>query len=534
MGLGACTPGTTPSPGPAPAPPLQVEAGLPPVPMVEGPLAINVVHPTPNMLRPNVDSVYIYGSVGTGRAQLTINGTPVKVEPNGAFLGWLERPANDTLRLFATAGGATTEAVYAYRAPAPRNPSAAPATPVATVNYSEVRLGRVIAGSDTLATGSDAAVGRPTPTGPYRWFLPIGARLMLTGERGEMVRAAMDDANLEAWFLKSEVEIGEVARGPASIAIAPPTIIPADDWTDVLINAPGIPFRIDANSSAIDVLLHGAQPVSGVVGGAGLLQSIELSPRGEDAVLFRIKPNSVVWGYKAFYDESGALVIRVRRPPTIDPAAPLRGIRIMIDAGHPPGGATGPTKMTEAEANLGISLRLAEQLRVKGAEVLMTRTTASSVELESRVVEAVAEDADLLVSVHNNAFPEGVNPFTRNGTSTYYYHDVSRRFAEILNEEIVATTRIRDLGALSGNLALVRPTWMPSVLTESLFMPIPEQEAALRNSNFVERLAAAHVRGIERFLTEAANEQLRAEGAAIDPVAPPQMRTASPSAALTP
>jgi N-acetylmuramoyl-L-alanine amidase len=45
---------------------------------------------------------------------------------------------------------------------------------------------------------------------------------------------------------------------------------------------------------------------------------------------------------------------------------------------------------------------------------------------------------------------------------------------------------------------------MPTALTESLFMPIPEQEAALRNPEFVERLADAHVRGIEAFLRERA------------------------------
>jgi N-acetylmuramoyl-L-alanine amidase len=55
---------------------------------------------------------------------------------------------------------------------------------------------------------------------------------------------------------------------------------------------------------------------------------------------------------------------------------------------------------------------------------------------------------------------------------------------------------------LTGNLALVRPTWMPSVLTESLFMALPDQEAALRHPGFVRNLAEAHARGIERFLQQ--------------------------------
>jgi N-acetylmuramoyl-L-alanine amidase len=73
-----------------------------------------------------------------------------------------------------------------------------------------------------------------------------------------------------------------------------------------------------------------------------------------------------------------------------------------------------------------------------------------------------------------------------------------------LDREIVGVTRIRDIGARQDNLALARPTWLPSTLTESLFMPIPEQEAALRDPAFLDRLAEAHVRGIEAFLRERA------------------------------
>jgi N-acetylmuramoyl-L-alanine amidase len=112
----------------------------------------------------------------------------------------------------------------------------------------------------------------------------------------------------------------------------------------------------------------------------------------------------------------------------------------------------------------------------------------------------VRQDAHLLVSVHNNAFPEGVNPFRNHGTSTYHFHPHSGDLARALNQEIVRTTLIRDLGARTSNLALVRPTWMPTALTESLFMMLPEQEAALRNPHFLEALAAAHVRGLEAFL----------------------------------
>jgi N-acetylmuramoyl-L-alanine amidase len=482
---------TGPAPGPAATP------GLPPVPLVDGPLAVRIVHPTPGTVRPNTDSTFIYGSVGTGRADLTINGFTVAVEANGAFLAFLPMPPDGTFQLRARVGAQTAEGSLTYREPPP--PPATPTPAPAVVDYPQPRAARVVGGADTLATGSDVAVGRPTPTGEYRWFLPRGARLRLTGERGDMVRAQLDQANV-AWIPRNVVEVSGTAAPP--VRVGAPVLQSAAGWTDVRIPLEGAPFRVQATDTALTITLHGVeaaafQTLGGPDSGIGL---IEQTATSADAARVRIVPRQRIWGYRAFYEPDGTLVVRVRRAPTVNPAAPLRGIRIAVDPGHPPGGATGPTGLTEAEANLAISVRLADQLRARGAEVLMTRTAHVEVPLGERVRMASDWNADLLISVHNNAFPEGVNPFRRNGTSTYFFHPFSAGFARAMNEEIVSVTLIRDLGAIAGNLALVRPTWMPSVLTESLFMPMPEQEAALRNAAFLDQLAAAHVRGIESFL----------------------------------
>jgi N-acetylmuramoyl-L-alanine amidase len=44
---------------------------------------------------------------------------------------------------------------------------------------------------------------------------------------------------------------------------------------------------------------------------------------------------------------------------------------------------------------------------------------------------------------------------------------------------------------------------MPAVLTESMYMMFPEQEAALRDPAVQRRIAAAHFRAMEAFLREA-------------------------------
>src|SRR4051812_21395179 len=86
MALAACRPSTAPIP--SPTQPARTRAALPPIPLVQGALSPRLVYPQANQLIQSSDSTFILGSVGNGRATLTINGLPVKVEPNGAFLGY--------------------------------------------------------------------------------------------------------------------------------------------------------------------------------------------------------------------------------------------------------------------------------------------------------------------------------------------------------------------------------------------------------------------------------------------------------------
>ena len=507
LGLGACTP---PSPGTSPAPrapaPLEyrpLTAGLPAIPRVDGPAAIRVVHPTPDSPRPGVDSTFIYGSVGTGDAALVINGVQVPVAPNGAFIAYLPTPER-SWELVAYRGGAESRASVSYRAPAGPSASetrAAAAGSTPEGEFDSPRAGVVTGGDDELATGSDAAYARVSPTGAYRWFFPRGARLELVERRRGQYRVRLDTAS--AWIDTTAVSVRDAG---AAATAATARLAAAPGATDLRIAAGFAPFLVQTGPSSLSVTVYGRGPVSVSGGGAGFVRraTSEGGPSNSSRVVLELA--GAPWGYRAFYEADGTLVVRVRQPPAIDAAAPVRGVRIVIDPGHPPAGAHGPTGLYEGEANLAISTRLAERLRAAGAEVILTRTGPESVELGARTELAVSRDAHLLVSVHNNAFGEGQNPFRAHHTSTYYFHGLSEDLARALNQEIAAVALIPNRGALWGNLALVRPTWMPSVLTESLFMPIPEQENALRDPAFLDRLAEAHFRGIEAFLRSRAGQ----------------------------
>jgi len=173
----------------------------------------------------------------------------------------------------------------------------------------------------------------------------------------------------------------------------------------------------------------------------------------------------------------------------------------VIDPGHSSDpGAIGPTGYTEAEANLGISLQLQKELEKRGAIVIMTRDDTSHVDLYARPAIAKLAGADLFVSVHNNALPDGVNPWANNGTSSYYYHPHSLSLAREIHARMIDATKLPDHGLFHGNLAVLRPTQYPAVLVECAFMLIPEQETALKGEDFRKKVAKAIREGIEQFL----------------------------------
>jgi N-acetylmuramoyl-L-alanine amidase len=513
--LGACAPNAVTAPIPMAPGPTPV-AGLPEVPRANGPLVIQVAYPHTGDTRPKVDSTFIFGTVGTGAAELTIDGARVPVAPNGAFLTYLPLPANGVWELEARAHGETVRQTVAYRTPPPAAPAApttppAPAPPAApaTVRFPQPLVGTVRGVSDTLATGSDVAPAYPVPNTNVdrRWLFPAGTQLTVVATQGGMVEAQLD-GSASAWLDTSLVALG----APATPA-APPgaiSVTPAAGWVDVRVPVGGTPFLITSDGPTLSVSLYGLpRPLtSPTLTGDSLLAGAAWRADSAGTTTLDLRLTRPVWGYKAFYEPDGTLVLRVRRPPHIDPDHPLQGIRVAVDAGHPPGGAIGPTGLTEAEANMMIAQRLFEKLRAAGAVLIPIRTTLAplvsatntSAELSARVEKAVSSDADMLISIHNNAFGEGVNPFLNEGTSTLYFHPQSRDLAAALDRQIVAVTHIPDLGALFQNIAIGRITWMPSVITESLFMMFPQQEYALRDPAMQDRLAEAHLRGIEDFL----------------------------------
>ena len=629
--LAACAGRSGPAgPGIEPRPPggpqssaVPASTKLPPVPLVHGPLRISIVYPEPDARVDVRDSSFVFGSVGDGAASLTIDGAPVPVAPDGAWLAWIPFSGDSLVTLHLRARSATDSARLDYGIRRTRrfhppasstlwvdstalSPSgrvwwpsgeylpltarasegailslilpggarvpfaadrAADEVPEAlrafdrdtsklrrTVRpdrYRAVlrgqRLGdpgslfgngpagggdlavlEAVRGNDTVRVrwplrlalldslpimaeldddrdgkgGTDGiTVGRTAPSATYTWFFPTGTRARVSGRINQDLRLALSSRS-SAWVSAAETAgVPGAAIGPTVIGSV--TLTPLADRVVARIPAGArVPFQVLEEARELTLVLYGAvSDINWLRYGSddSLISTVTTRQNGADELELHFALGQEVWGYHARWDGTD-LLFEIRRPPLIDSRAPLLGRLIVVDPGHPPAGARGPTGLAESEANLAIALELRNLLQAEGARVLMTRTDARPVDLYPRVRFADSVNADLLVSIHNNALPDGVNPFANNGSSAFYNHPRALPLARDILRQLVARFGTRDLGVGRGDLALVRPTWMPAVLTEGLFMMIPEQEAALRNPDGQHGYAAAVLEGIRQFL----------------------------------
>jgi N-acetylmuramoyl-L-alanine amidase len=561
-------------------------------------LQVKVIYPSPNQTLTARDSNFIFGSVGSGLARLTIDGVDVPVYPNGAFLAWLAVPGGEKPRyeLTATKGSETNTASVpvSIRAPALPVPdtgklivdrlSVIPAGRVALRADEPVRIsirapqnarvtfrssdggtrslarnagvgwstevpardlahgGSIIVhrGSDSvevktaavtltdpsaprfaelLNANDDAAsdtdrvsILRPAPEGTYKWFLFPGTTLEVTGERGNWLRLRLDE-QLEAWIDARAVNLlGESTIAPRRTA-GNARVTVGDGFSDLRIPVTQRPaYLVEAVSPGeMRLTLYGVTGNVDIVNFATndpTIRDVTWEQVATDRVRLTVLLKHEPYGYLTFWDR-GAFVLRVRRPPAINAAQPLAGRVIVVDPGHPPIGSTGPTGLYEADAVLAVAEQLKPMLESRGATVVMTRTSRDPVALNSRPIIARRANADVLVSIHLNAHPDGTNPFRTNGSGTYFFHHQAEPLARAVQRGLVRHMGLRDLGVNYDNLAVARFTWAPAILCEGAFVIMPDQEAALRTEEFQKRYAMGILDGLEEYFRGLANTGAR-------------------------
>lgn len=228
---------------------------------------------------------------------------------------------------------------------------------------------------------------------------------------------------------------------------------------------------------------------------------------------------------------------------------------VVLDAGHGghDAGAVGrPTTNREKDINLAIALKVGKLLQQNcpDVSVLYTRSTDVFVTLSGRADIANKAKADLFVSIHTNAIersasrrPMGVQSYTltlrtaqtnlevekrensviqfeSDGAQKYSFMNPnspeseimfelmqdrdmqeSVNFAKLAQEEMVKTGGRKDMGVLQANLAVLRLTYMPSVLLEVGFISTPEEELFLMSDEGRSLIAKCIYNAISRYKT---------------------------------
>jgi len=204
------------------------------------------------------------------------------------------------------------------------------------------------------------------------------------------------------------------------------------------------------------------------------------------------------WGYTLGYKEN-ILSLRVRRQPA---SLKFNHMYIAIDAGHggSNAGATGSNgKSVEKNYTLRYANELEDFLKSKGASVMMTRTSDTTINNIDRVLLLQSVMPDLLISLHFNS---SANDNVK-GASTYYKHIGFKPVTTAILNRLLQL-QVSEFGNVGNfNFTLNAPTDFPNSLVEIAFLSNADDEMKIIDPLFQRAVAKKIYKGIKDWLKEA-------------------------------
>ena len=209
--------------------------------------------------------------------------------------------------------------------------------------------------------------------------------------------------------------------------------------------------------------------------------------------------------------------------------------RVVIDAGHGGGdlGAEGVNGLREKDVTLAVARRLEEILeRRHDIEVILTRTGDESISLVERTEAANRYSADLFISLHCNAWPDGraqgVETYFLSPAKTEWDADVARKenagigaaedldfilwdlvqnayiqesatLAEEVQERLAADLGLANRGVKQAGFRVLVGAFMPAILVELGFVTNRRDAGKLSDPDFQESAAEAMAEAIVEF-----------------------------------
>jgi len=213
-------------------------------------------------------------------------------------------------------------------------------------------------------------------------------------------------------------------------------------------------------------------------------------------IAFSLKEDIRLNGYDIRVEDNQLqLIAMTPRPLYPSWRTPFNGFTFVIDPGHGGSdyGALGPMgrRMAEKDINLINSIKLAERLEALGAEVILIRDEDTEHSLMERIMVSRAARPDMFISIHANSIDMHIDVTNIRGFTVWYRNETSRHLAQTLLDHLhdINPGTNRWANTNQANFRVCRPTWTPSVLVETSFMPNIDDFAWMINPVYQARMA---------------------------------------------
>jgi len=302
------------------------------------------------------------------------------------------------------------------------------------------------------------------------------------------------------------------------------------------------------DAGVIELKVYGAQadPSRLRQGGRGLIDAV--SARQYDGhLMVTVRVDDLVTRFRTTSEDDGRVIVltveeeqlsalpeplprgeaelAIQDAP-VDVTRQLEVRTVVVDAGHGGSnpGVDGVGGILEKNVNLAVALKLREELRRRGFEVVLTRDDDQHLSLAERAEIANAAGGDLFISLHCNGwFNEGARGF-----ETYFLspaksdwsqsveavensgHDepddvefivwdlvqnsfisASSDLAEVVQAEVTRDLGQPDRGVRQAGFRVLVGAWMPAVLLEMGFLTHPDEARQLARDSYQRQLARA-------------------------------------------
>ena len=428
--------------------------------------ALDVVYPKKNTVTIQSPSTFFVGSASVN-TPLKINGEVVPVHTSGGFAKAVKLEYGKN-RFVIEQNGETK--VFEITNPRPQN------TNSSSCNLVEYK------NKLNYATTKDWTPLRSTPVdgGINRIaHYSAGMPLSIDGEKNGFYRVILNNERT-AWIAKNDV-VSIEGNPPAKLLDR--TVTEDNDF--YIFN-----IKFDKKTPYV---IEGGYPF--------IVNFYNVKDYENNTYSFNFPLKQKLAGYSGKF-EGNTFVLKIRKFPQINDENPLKNIKITLYAGHGGDeiGAIGCLRHKEKEINLAITKNLYDELKARGANVMMTRSGDDNVGLYDRVEIANKNDSMMFISIHGNALPDNADPLQNSGTSIYYYYNQSKPLADSIMRTMMEQLSTNDDKVRKGSLAVVRNTEALSILIEVAYLINPDDNAKLINKEFQKQTAKAIADGIEEYL----------------------------------